>query len=147
MASSSKFELSSGSPDGLMYPSGQRGSYVAASLDRSGRFREGMENRVSVLPGMSRSGSSLSHADMTSLLQSLPLDAKAVAADLKPPRQGELKRLIAGALGISVDDSSPLTLSGKALPSSSQDELKRIRANLLDNLNRARYFFFFFLFL
>ncbi|XP_058110303.1 uncharacterized protein LOC131253351 isoform X2 [Magnolia sinica] len=136
MASSSKFELSSGSSDGP-YPSGQRGSYAAASLDRSGSFREGMENRASALPGMSRSGSTLSHIDMMNFLQSLPFDAKVMVAEQKFPRQGELKRVLMSALSISPSDSLSGAFSGKPLPASSLEELRRVRATLHENSVKA----------
>ncbi|KAF8388781.1 hypothetical protein HHK36_025461 [Tetracentron sinense] len=138
MATSSKFNLSSGSPDRPVYPSGQRGAYPAASLNRSGSLREGMENRIlSALPSMSRSGSTVTHGDVMNFFQCLRFDPKLMAADHKFPRQGELKR-VAAALGMSTNDSLYGSSKSKLLPTSSLEELKRVKASLHDSSVRAR---------
>lgn len=134
MAASSKFNMSSGSPDRTLYA--QRGSYTAASLDRSGSFRENMENPIlSSLPSMSRSSSAVSQGDVHNFLQCLRFDPKF-------GRQVDFKRLTSVAFGIPVDDS--LSASSKVKPTSSPnslDELKRLKAGLRESSIKARYFF------
>lgn len=101
---SSKFDLCSGSPDKPLY--GQHGSYSGAALDRSSSFRENMENpMLSTLPSMSRSTSTVTHGDVTSFLQCLRFDPKAMVADHKFNRPIDFKRLAGLALGVQPDDS------------------------------------------
>ncbi|KAL4269704.1 hypothetical protein GQ457_HM000780 [Hibiscus cannabinus] len=120
MAMSSKFDLSSGSPDRPLYTSGQRGAHLAAQFDRSGSFRETMENQIlSSLPSMSRSTS-------------------VVAADYKSSRQGDFKRHINVALGISADESPTVSSKGKLPPSPIPEEIKRVKAGLRDSSVKAR---------
>ncbi|XP_043706101.1 uncharacterized protein LOC122655817 isoform X2 [Telopea speciosissima] len=139
MAASSKFDLSSGNSDRPTYPSMQRGMYTGASLDRSGSFREGMDNRLlSALPSMSRSSSSVSQGDVMNFFHGLPFNTKFMAPDNRFPRQGEVKRVIASALGVSPDDSPSVSLNGKPLPASSLEELKRVRANISESSDKAR---------
>lgn len=138
MASSSKFDLSSSSPDRPLYTSGQRGSYTATSLDRSGSFRDSMENPIlSSLPSMSRSSSSVTQVDWMNFFQSLPFDPKVVAPDPKHHRQADHKRLVS-ALGISSDDSPSGSSKGKLLPSPQPDELKQYKAGLRESSLKAR---------
>ncbi|OVA08397.1 hypothetical protein BVC80_209g129 [Macleaya cordata] len=137
MSASSKFDLSSGSPDRPTFPSGQRGVYTAASLDRSGSFREGMENRIqSSRPNMSRSGSALSQGDVTNFFHSLPLDNKLMAAGHKLPRQVEVNRMITASLGISPDDSLSGSSTTKLLPASLEG-IKRVKDSIHDGVTRA----------
>ncbi|XP_057968447.1 uncharacterized protein LOC131157978 [Malania oleifera] len=139
MAASSKFDLSSGSPDRPLYASGQRGPFAAASLDRSGSFRESMDNPIlSALPSMSRSSSSVVQGDVTNFFQYLRFDPKLMAADHKVHRPGDLKRHISSALGVSPDDSPSTSSKGKLLPSPVPEELKRAKAGLRDSSNKAR---------
>ncbi|KAF8401033.1 hypothetical protein HHK36_014336 [Tetracentron sinense] len=134
----SKFSLSSGSPDRPAYSNGQRGAYTAASLNRTGSFREGMESRIlSALPSMSRSISTVTRGDVMNFFQCLHFDQKLMAADHKFPRQGELKRVTA-ALGVSTNDSLYGSSKSKLLPTSSLEELKRVKASLHDSSIRAR---------
>lgn len=138
MASSSKFDLSSSSPDRHLYASGQRGSYTTTSLDRSDSFREGMENTIlSSLPSMSRSSSSITQRELNNFFDCLRFDLKLVALDHKLQRQLDLKRLLS-ALGISSDDSPSGSLKGKLLPSPLPDELKRFKAGLRESCFKAR---------
>jgi len=140
MAASSKFDLSSSSSDGpAAHPSGQR---VAASLERPGSFREAAENRtVSSLPSStSRAGSMSSQGDAVSLLQTLVSDMKPVVAfDQKLPRPGELRRSINSILGISQEDSLPATFTMRPLPSSSMEEIRRLKNNVQESYAKARY--------
>lgn len=129
MATSTKFDLSSGSPDRPLYTTGQRGSFTAASLDRSGSFREGMENPIlSSLPSMSRNSSAVTQGEVVNFFQCLRFDPKLMAADHKSHRQGDLKRLTSIALGISPDDSSSGSLKSKPSPSLIAEEIKRVKA-------------------
>ncbi|KAK8509097.1 hypothetical protein V6N13_062149 [Hibiscus sabdariffa] len=139
MAMSSKFELSSSSPDRPLYTSGQRGALLAAQLDRSGSFRETMENQIlSSMPSMSRSSSVAAQGDVSSFFQCLRFDPKVVAADHKSNRQGDFKRYINVALGLSADESPTLLSKGKLLPSPIPEEIKRVKAGLRDCSVKAR---------
>ncbi|KAL6974569.1 hypothetical protein U1Q18_028753 [Sarracenia purpurea var. burkii] len=138
MAASSKFDMSSGSPD---RPYAQRGSYTAASLDRSGSFRDNMENPIlSALPSMSRSSSALSQGDVLNFFQCLrldaKLDAKLMVADIKFSRQ-EFKRFTSVAFGPPVDDAPSGSSKGKPLLSPSLEELKRLRPGLRESSIKA----------
>ncbi|XP_057467229.1 uncharacterized protein LOC130756685 isoform X3 [Actinidia eriantha] len=137
MAASSKFDMSSSSPDRPLYA--QRASYTAASLDRSGSFRENMENPIlSSLPSMSRSSSSVSQGDVMNFLQCLWFDPKLMVADHKFSRQVDFKRLTSAALGFPVDDSPSGSSKGKPLPSPSPEELKRLKDGLCESSIKAR---------
>ncbi|KAL8119989.1 hypothetical protein AgCh_017208 [Apium graveolens] len=132
----SKFDLSSGSPDRPLY--GQRGSYSGATLDRSSSFRENMENPIlSTLPSMSRSASAVNQGDVTSFLQCLRFDPKAMVADHKLNRAMDFKRLACLALGVQPDDS-PFGSSKGKLASSSPEELKRFKLGLREISIKAR---------
>ncbi|KAF9612584.1 hypothetical protein IFM89_002180 [Coptis chinensis] len=136
MATSSKFDLSAGSPDRPNFPGGQRGAYTAASL--SGSFREGMDNRIlSSHPSMSRSAATSSHGDVSNFFHGLPFDTKLLAAGHKFPRQGDLNRVMTSTLGNSPGDLVSGSLNNK-LSVSSLEELKRVKASLHDNSVRAR---------
>ncbi|XP_010262016.1 PREDICTED: uncharacterized protein LOC104600644 isoform X2 [Nelumbo nucifera] len=135
MASNSKFDLSSISPDKTAYPSGQRGAYSASSsLDRSGSFHEGMDNNriLSALPSMSRSGSSVAQVDVMKNFQSLHFDTKLMAVDHRFPRQFELKRILVAAT--AGDDSSSLSSSKLT----ALEDLKRAKVILQESFVRAR---------
>ncbi|GMH16532.1 hypothetical protein Nepgr_018373 [Nepenthes gracilis] len=135
---SSKFLSCAASPDRPSYSTGQRGSYGGTSLERSGSFRESMENPIlSSLPSMSRSSAAVTHDDVTSFFQCLRLDPKSVAADYKLHRQGGFKRILGVALGISQDDS-PSSLKGKLLSSASPENLKKARADVRLSSDKAR---------
>lgn len=139
MATSSKFDLSSGSPDRPLYVGGQRGSHIAASLDRSGSFRESIENPIlSSLPSMSRSTSTVSPGDVTSFFQHLRFDLKLVASEHKSIRQGDFKRHLNVVLGISPDESPSGSMKGKLLPSPSPEDIKRVKAGLRESSIKAR---------
>ncbi|KAG7984023.1 hypothetical protein I3843_04G136200 [Carya illinoinensis] len=139
MATSSKFDLSSGSPDRPLYTSGQRGSHIAAPLDRSGSFRENMENPIlSSLPNMSRSSSAATQGDVVNFFQFLRLDPKLLAAEHKSNRQVDLKRHVSLALSASPDDSSSGSLKGKLLSSPVPEEVKRVKAGLRESSVKAR---------
>ncbi|XP_062147927.1 uncharacterized protein LOC133856895 isoform X1 [Alnus glutinosa] len=131
MATSSKFDLPSGSPDRPLYTSGQRGSHITGPLDRSGSFRESMENPIlSSLPNMLRSSSAVTQGDVVNFLQCLRFDPKVLAAEHKASRQVEFKRHVGVALGISPDDSPSGSSKGKLLPLPLPEEIKRVKACL-----------------
>ncbi|XP_022730147.1 uncharacterized protein LOC111285140 isoform X2 [Durio zibethinus] len=139
MAMSSKFDLSSGSPDRPLYTSGQRGAHLAAQLDRSGSFRETMENQIlSSLPSMSRSSSVVAQGDVSNFFQCMRFDPNVVATDHKSSRQVDFKRHISVALGISADESPTMLSKGKLLPSPIPEEIKRVKAGLRDCSVKAR---------
>lgn len=138
MATSSKFDVSSSSPDRPLY-TGQRGSQVAASLDRSGSFRESMENPIlSSLPNMSRSSSSVTQGDVTNFFKHLRFDPKLVAAEHKSLRQVDLKRHVNVALGLPPEESSPSSAKGKLVATPVPEEIRRVKTGLCDSLVKAR---------
>ncbi|XP_072984829.1 uncharacterized protein [Typha latifolia] len=132
MAASSKFDLMSSSPDGPTFPNGQRGPYAAASLEKSGSFREGRENRIS--SNISRSVSTSAQGDPVSV-QSLLSDLKTVVVDQKLPRPGDIKRVMSSIVGTSAEES--LSIGGRHLPCSVED-IKRVRNNLNESSSKAR---------
>lgn len=139
MATPSKFDLPSGSPDRPLYTSGQRGSHIAGPLDRSGSFRESMENPIlSSLPNMMRSSSAVTQEDVVSFFQCLRFDPKVLAAEHKSSRQVDFKRHVGVALGISPDDSPSGSSKGKLLPSPLPEEIKRVKACLRESSVKAR---------
>ncbi|KAA8534812.1 hypothetical protein F0562_029746 [Nyssa sinensis] len=138
MAASSNFDLSSGSPDRPIYT--QRESYMAASLDRSGSFREKMENSFpSALPSTSRSSSTVTQGDVINFFQCLRFDPKSMATDHKFIRQGDFRRLTSVALGLPPDDSPSGSSKGRLLPSPPPGELKRLKAALHESSVKASY--------
>lgn len=137
MVMSSKFEFTSGSPDRPLHSSGQRGAHMAVPLDRSGSFREIVENpNLSTLPNMSRSASAVSQGDVLNFLQCF--GRKLVATDEKSNRQGDFSRQLHLALSMSPDDS-PSSSSKSKLPSSVMpEEIKLMKASLRDCSIKAR---------
>ncbi|XP_030448379.1 uncharacterized protein LOC115671056 [Syzygium oleosum] len=132
MASSSKFDLSSSSPDRSLYGSGSRGSHIASPMERSGSFRESMEN------SMLRNSTLITKTEVMNFFQSLQFDSK--AADHRSNKQVDLKRGLS-ALGFSADDAPSSISKGKLLGSPSLEELKRIVTGLRDKAReRARIF-------
>ncbi|KAJ6822896.1 uncharacterized protein M6B38_385640 [Iris pallida] len=139
MAASTKFDFPSSFSDGSAHPNAQRGIQAVASLERPGSFREANESRIlSSLPNTTRTGSLSSQADGISLLQTLVSDLKPVVFDQKLPRPGEMRRSISSILGTPAEDSLPATFSIKPLPSSSTEEIKRLRSNLREGSVKAR---------
>lgn len=139
MATSGKFDIS-GSPDRPLYISGQRGSHIAPQLDRSGSFRESVDNPIlSSLPNMSRSTSTVPQGDLLDFFHCLRFDPKAVAAlHHKSLRQGDFKRHVNVALGISPDESPSGSTKGKMLPSPSMEEIKQVKDGLREISVKAR---------
>ncbi|KAM3270326.1 putative protein isoform X1 [Capsicum chacoense] len=140
MSAASKFDLSSSSPDRPLHASGQRGSYApTASLDRSGSFRENMENPIlSSLPNMTRSTSTITRTDAVNFFQCLRFDPKAMVTDHKLNRIIDFKQLTSLALGVPVEDSSLVSSKGKLFPSPSAEEARRLKTGLRESCSKAR---------
>ncbi|CAA3008371.1 Hypothetical predicted protein [Olea europaea subsp. europaea] len=139
MSASSKFDLSSGSPDRPLYSSGHRGSYSTTSLDRSGSFCENMENQIlSSLPNMTRNSSSVTQGDVTNFFQCVRFDPKTMVVDHKLNRPVAFKRLATAAVGIRLEDSLPGSSKSKPLPSPSSEDLRRLRAGVREGSTKAR---------
>ncbi|XP_062181197.1 uncharacterized protein LOC133885493 [Phragmites australis] len=132
MASGTKSDLVSGSPDGHGYFNAQRGPYAAASLERSGSFREGVDG-YAIFPASSSSRSAV--VDSATLLQSLAVDLRTATVDHKTSRL-DLKKSISSIIGTSPEDSISTPL-GRNLPNS-VEEIRRMKNNLNDNSNKAR---------
>ncbi|XP_020571688.1 uncharacterized protein LOC110018658 [Phalaenopsis equestris] len=138
MAASSRFDLSLNSPDGSTYSNGQRGPYLAASLEKLGSFREVSDRILSSTPGTSKANASPSRGDIACLLQSLASDFKVIVADHRLNRPGEMKRTLSSIFGTPANDATLVTLGTKPLPSSCLEEIKRLKNNVQDNFTKAR---------
>ncbi|KAJ6901384.1 hypothetical protein NC651_019214 [Populus alba x Populus x berolinensis] len=141
MAGNVRYELSSASPEELgftgSYSNGQRGSYPNASFDRSGSFRESSESRM-FSSGASTPRASASPArSMGPLTQHLSLDLVTMG-DPKYTRTGELKRAFGISLGSATEDNSFGAAHSKPTPAVDVEELKRIRAGVLDDYRKSR---------
>ncbi|KAJ6986633.1 hypothetical protein NC653_019993 [Populus alba x Populus x berolinensis] len=141
MAGNVRYELSSASPEELgftgSYSNGQRGSYPNASFDRSGSFRESSESRM-LSSGASTPRASASPARSTGpLTQHLSLDLVTMG-DPKYTRTGELKRAFGISLGSATEDNSFGAAHSKPTPAVDVEELKRIRAGVLDDYRKSR---------
>ncbi|KAL3532650.1 hypothetical protein ACH5RR_006171 [Cinchona calisaya] len=133
MSASSKFDLSSSSPDRPLYTSGQRVSYAAASLDRSGSFRENLESpMLPAVANMTRGTSTATQGDVMSFFQCLRFDPKAMVTDHK------LKRLASVSLGIPLEDSPSVPTKGKPLSSPLPEEFRQLRASVRKGCSKAR---------
>ncbi|XP_071911147.1 uncharacterized protein [Coffea arabica] len=138
MSASSKFDLSSNSPDRPLYTSGQRGSYSAASLDRSGSFRENTEMPIlPAIPNMSR-GSSAATQDVMSFFQCLRFDPKSMVTTLKLNRPVDFKRLASVSFGIPLEDPSSAPAKGKPVSSPSPEEFRRLKTSVREGCRKAR---------
>ncbi|PIA28278.1 hypothetical protein AQUCO_07200140v1 [Aquilegia coerulea] len=138
MAGSTRFELAAGSPEGSAFPStypNGRGNYSSANLDRSGSFREGVENRtLNSGPGSSRGITPLSVE--TSPSQFLNLE-QIVPADQKFTRSGELRRALGVTLASTSDDHSFGAAYSKPPPIAAED-IRRFKASVLDTYTKTR---------
>lgn len=138
MAGNGRFESNSAGPEDLAfsgsYSNGQRGNY---SLDRSGSFREGSENRMfSSATSMSR-GMATVIGDVLPLSQCLMLDPITMG-DQKYTRLGEVRRLLGISFGTSAEDNSFGAAHSKPPPPVASEELRRFRASVLDASIKAR---------
>jgi len=99
---------------------------------------ETMENPIlSSVPNMARSSAVVAQGDVVNFFQCMRFDPKVVAADHKSSRQGDFKRHMNAALGISADDSSG-SLKGKVVLSPSPEEIKRVRDGLRGSSAKGR---------
>lgn len=141
MAGSVRFEMSSASPEELAfagsYPNGLRGNYPGASLDRSGSFREGSESRMFNSGGCMPRGSASSTGNLPPLPQCLMLDPITMA-DQKCPSLGELRRILGVSFGGTAEDNAFGTAHLKPHPPVATEELKWVKASVLDASNKAR---------
>lgn len=133
MVGSTRAELASSNLDGSAfssgYPSGPR-----SSLERSGSFRESIENRLMAsASSATRNASPLLETPTLSQYLSLELFSTS-ELNLKYSRQGELRR----ALGVSVEEHSFGSLQSKTLLPIASEELKRFKASVLETSTRAR---------
>lgn len=141
MAGSSRFDISSSSPDGSNftgYANGQRSHFLSSSnLERSSSFRETLESRnLMAGPNLPRGGAS-SHGEHLPLSQVLLLDTLSMG-DQKFIRQVELRRVINAAVGSQTEDPSLGAGHAKALASLGPEELKRVRTFVAENSLKAR---------
>ncbi|XP_064994066.1 uncharacterized protein LOC135584287 isoform X2 [Musa acuminata AAA Group] len=133
-----RFDYST-SPDGSTYSNGQRGPYTTSSMERLGSFHEVIDVCIpSPLTSMPRSTSIPSQGEASNLCQSLISDLKVTLFDHKSPRPGELKREISSIFGISSAESLAKTISARHLPSSSVEDIKRMKINLHESSVKAR---------
>lgn len=139
MSASSKFDIASSSPDRPLYASGHRSSYGAASLDRSGSFRENLENPLlSSLPNMTRSNSSVTQNDVLNFFHCVRVDPKSIVVDHKLNRPADFKRLANAAVGMPLEESLPTSSKGKHITSPSLDDLRRLKSGVRDSGSKAR---------
>ncbi|XP_058087160.1 uncharacterized protein LOC131234357 [Magnolia sinica] len=140
MTGSTRFDFASSSPEGSAfastYPNGQRGSYSGASLDRSGSFRESVENRARTSGSSTSRGGTIT-VEMPPLSQSLTLEQFSLG-DQKFSCQGELRRIVGISPRIAPGDHAVGATLSKPLPPVMSDELRRLKANLQDTYIRAR---------
>lgn len=138
MAANSRSDLASGSPEVSFFTSaylnGQRGSYPGASFERSGSFRESIDNRVPP----SSVGATRSPAQMPAIEIPSPSNylttVQLSLGDQKYTRAGELRRVV----GVSPDEHTLRGIQCKALTPAAAEELKRFKASVLETAARAR---------
>lgn len=140
---STRFELTSNSPESSVltssYPNGQRASYTGPSLDRSGSFRENIENRTLTSGSTTSRGTSL--VEMPPLAQSLVLEQFSLG-EQKFTRLAELRRVLGLPLGTTSEDLSVGPVHSKPPFPVSAEELRRFKASVLDTSTKARFLFF-----
>ncbi|RAL37099.1 hypothetical protein DM860_004021 [Cuscuta australis] len=134
MSASSKYDLTSSSPDRPLYGSAHRGSYGVMSLDKTGNMDNPMS---SSLANMGRSSSGATQGDVVKFFQCLRIDPKAMVTEHKL-RQIDYKRLTSLSLGVPLDDSPSVSSKGKTLSSSSPEDGRRLKLSLRDGCIKAR---------
>ncbi|XP_042055505.1 uncharacterized protein LOC121800028 isoform X1 [Salvia splendens] len=138
MSASRKFDISS-SPDRPLYASGHRGSFGTASLDRSGSFRENLENPLlSSLPSMTRSNASVTQNDVVNFFHCVRVDPKSMVVDHKLNRPADFKRLASAAVGMPLEDFLPSSSKSKHLTSPALDDLRRLKSGVRESGTKAR---------
>ncbi|XP_031486726.1 uncharacterized protein LOC116255106 isoform X1 [Nymphaea colorata] len=141
MASSARFDPVSGSPEGLALPAsysnGQRGTFSAGSLDRSGSFREGSDGRTANTGSTLFRGDVSLYVDMPPMTQCLNLDPISFA-EQKLTRLEELKKVLGASSIANEDGAVGAVLHAKPLPQMVLGELKRFRLSIMENSARAK---------
>eukprot|EP00250_Pteridium_aquilinum_P001186 c11393_g1_i1 orf=342-4457(-) len=147
MATSSRFENSASSPDnaGFGYANSHRSHYSTGgggpNLERASSFRESHEGsgRAGTPGGAGSSfpnaGGAITHGELPPLSQVLSLEP-IPTGEQRYLRQVDLRKATVAALAL-VEDVPP---GGQQKPIEQQgpEELKRIKASLVDNATRAR---------
>ncbi|XP_049405757.1 uncharacterized protein LOC125869233 isoform X2 [Solanum stenotomum] len=135
-AASTKFDLSSTSPDRPLYASSQRAP--TASLDR---FRDNMDNPILSslpIPNMTTTTSTVTRTDALNFFQCLRFDPKAMVTDHRLNRIIDFKRLTSLTLGVSVEDSPLVSSKAKLFTSPSVEEARRLKTGLRESCTKAR---------
>ncbi|RZR89484.1 hypothetical protein BHM03_00017215 [Ensete ventricosum] len=102
------------------YHSGQRGTYSGSGLERSGSFRESLENRI-LVTGPSTSRNTASSTEIPHLLQYLSLEHFSTS-EQKFSLSGELRRV----LGVMVEEHTFGAVQSKLLSPIASEDLKLI---------------------
>lgn len=152
MATNPRFEISSSSPDNAAfgYPNSHRGHYSTGgggpNLERASSFRESHEGGVragtpgGAGPSFANAGNTFTHGELPPLSQVLSLEPIATG-EQKYAKQSELRKATAAAMALIGDAHGGL--QPKPIEQQGPEELKRIRASLIDNASRARLVIFF----
>ncbi|XP_052198916.1 uncharacterized protein LOC127806014 isoform X2 [Diospyros lotus] len=140
MAGTSRFELTSGSSDPSFVSNnsnGSRGNHAGPSLDRSGSFREGGENRMF---GPVTSASRVSGAvvgNLPPLSKCLMLEPIVFGGQMCT-RSGELRRVLGFSVGSASEENSFGAAHPRLSPPGVMEELKRYKESIIDVNNKAR---------
>lgn len=122
------------SPDGGLHNAGGASHRnFGAGLEKSHSFRESHEGRAS-----GGGGPSTSHGEGLPLTSVLFLDSIGLP-NAKSTAQVELRRAMNAASGQGSDDPSLGNIQSKALENCTAEEIKRVRAGLMESVHRARY--------
>ncbi|XP_042439309.1 uncharacterized protein LOC122024705 isoform X1 [Zingiber officinale] len=136
MAGSTRTESASSSMDGPnfapAYQNGQRGTHLGPGLERSGGFRESLENR-SLFAGPGTLRNAASSSEIPTVLQYLPFEIFSWV-EQKCSRTGEIRRV----LGVTVEDHTFGSAQSKPIPPIAPEDLKRLKGNIYESSNRAR---------
>ncbi|CAA0829269.1 Unknown protein [Striga hermonthica] len=138
MASSTKFELTSTSPEASFagnYQNGERG-YSTPTLDRSTSFRDSTEIKNFASGKANSRGSVSTSGDVTTLSQYLMLEP-IVIGDQKHARSGDLRRVLGVSIGSTSEDNSFGAVHLKNSSPGAVEELKRLRASVADSCVKA----------
>lgn len=124
------------SPDGGVHNAGGASHRsFGGGLEKSHSFREGHEGRA----GAGGGGASASHGEGLGLTSVLFLDSIGLP-NAKSIVQVELRRVMNAASGAQgSEDPSLGNIQCKALENCSAEEIKRVRAGLMESMHRARY--------
>jgi hypothetical protein len=142
MASNPKLDSSSSSPDGVPYGS-QRSNYSNSSnVERSGNNRDGHDGGRSGLGtggvGVVNASGGGGGGEVPPLSQVLYLETLSVT-ERRAGRHSELKRAINAAVGtVSVEDPSLGSVQSRPLEAFGPEDLRRVKASVIEDLNRVR---------